>query len=140
MNENLSIRRVAFAVRNLETARGLFESLFQVTFTPLPGGTGDEVRSLEWCRGEGCAVFELVQPVDPDGAIARFIRKRGEGMHHLTVAVPDLQEAIQRATGAGGRVVLARSYYRDSEGQPLKEAFLHPKDVSGVLFHLVEEE
>lgn len=139
MTENLTIRRIAFAVRNLESARVLFESLFQATFTPSPVATGSEVRSLEWSRGDDRPVFELVEPLDPDGAIARFIRKRGEGIHHLTVAVSDLQEAIGRATEAGGRVVLARSYYRDAAGNPLKEAFLHPKDVSGVLFHLVEE-
>ena len=137
--ENFTIRRIALAVRNLDTARVLFESLFQATFTPSRVGTGHDVRSLEWSRGGDRPVFELVEPASLEGAIARFIRKRGEGIHHLTVAVPDLNEAIERATEAGGRVVLARSYYRDENGDPLKEAFLHPKDVSGVLFHLVEE-
>jgi methylmalonyl-CoA/ethylmalonyl-CoA epimerase len=139
VSDNFTIRRIAFAVRNLETARGLFESLFQATFAPSRVSAQSEVRSLEWSQGEDRPVFELVEPVNPEGAIARFIRKRGEGIHHLTVAVPDLQDAIDRATEAGGRVVLARSYYRDVDGEPLKEAFLHPKDVSGVLFHLVEE-
>jgi len=139
VNDNLTILRIAFAVRNLDSARVVFESLFRAEFTPSSGVKSTEVRSVEWSLGEGRPVFELVQPLDEDGAIARFIRKRGEGIHHLTVAVPDLDEAIASVTGAGGRVVLARSYYRDADGRPLREAFLHPKDVNGVLFHVVEE-
>jgi len=139
VNENLNIRRIAFAVRNLDSARVVFESLLQAEFAPCPGMQSTEVRCLEWSRGEGRPIFELVQPLDEDSAIARFIRKRGEGIHHLTVTVPDLSEAITSVTDAGGRVVLARSYYRDADGEPLKEAFLHPKDVNGVLFHVVEE-
>ena len=139
MNESLTIRRIAFAVRNLDAARVVFESLLHATFTPSPGIESNLVRCLEIRQGEDRPVFELVQPIDDDGAIARFIRKRGEGIHHMTVAVPDLDEAITSVTDAGGRVVLARSYYRDEDGNPLREAFVHPKDVNGVLFHVVEE-
>jgi methylmalonyl-CoA/ethylmalonyl-CoA epimerase len=139
VSEHLTIQRVAFAVRNLDSARTVFESLFRAEFEPTLHVESEEVRSIEWRASGEQPVFELVQPLDADGAIARFIRKRGEGIHHLTVAVPDLDEAIRSVTDAGGRVVLARSYYRDGEGNVLREAFLHPKDVHGVLFHVVEE-
>ena len=139
MSDSLSIRRIAFAVRNLDSARVLFESLFGASFVESASVRSGEVRAVEWARSDDRPVFELVQPLHDESAIARFIRKRGEGIHHLTVAVPHLDEAIERITNAGGRVVLARSYYRDPEGRPLREAFVHPKDISGVLFHVVEE-
>ena len=71
-------------------------------------------------------------------SIARFIRKHGEGVHHLSFSAPDLEAALDRLAEAGGRVLRTPSYYRAPDGGRLVEAFLHPKDFHGVLFHLAE--
>ena len=72
-------------------------------------------------------------------SLARFIRKRGEGIHHLSISVRDLGKAVDRLSREGGRVIETSSYYCAQEGGALREVFLHPKDCSGVLFHIVEE-
>ena len=133
------IRRIAFAVRNLDAAKGLFESLFGAEFLPSGRVTGEDVRAVEAKPGPSEPILELVEPVDDDSAVARFIRKRGEGVHHLSVAVPDLEAAGRAAEAQGARVIRTTSYYRRADGTPLVEAFLHPKDGHGVLVHLVEE-
>lgn len=140
MPTHLAIRRIALAVRNLESAKALLGAVFGTEFVPSTTVRGEEVRVLEGRGAPGQPVIELVQPLDPDGAVARFIRKRGEGIHHLSVVVPDLEAALAEAEAEGGRVVRVRSYYRRPDGSPLTEAFLHPKDVHGVLLHLAEEE
>jgi methylmalonyl-CoA epimerase len=138
MSTGFTIRRIAVAVRNLDQARRVYETLLGAELAPPENGTTSEVRSLEWRRGAGEPVLELVQPLDEDSALARFIRKQGEGVHHVSVTVPDLEAALARIEPEG-RVVRTASYYLGPDGGPLTEAFLHPKDAHGVLFHLAEE-
>ena len=138
MSADLKIRRIAIAVRNLAKARKLYETVFGGPFLPPPGGTSEGVSCLEWDRGEDQPILELVQALNPESAIARFIRKQGEGIHHISVEVPDLEETLARLEAAGGRVVRTPSHYRNADGSPLKEAFLHPKDTHGLLFHVAE--
>jgi methylmalonyl-CoA epimerase len=134
------IRHVAIAVRSLETARAVFEALLGAKLSePETGAEDAEVTRLMWRRGKGAPVLELIAPIDENGAVARFIRKRGEGVHHVTLAVPDLEATARRLVSAGARVVSRPSYYRDVDGRPFREVFLHPKDAHGVLFHLLEE-
>jgi methylmalonyl-CoA/ethylmalonyl-CoA epimerase len=67
--------------------------------------------------------------------ISRWIEKRGEGIHHIALRVPDIEEALRSAKAAGLRVI-------DEHGRPgargSKVAFLHPKSTGGILFHFVE--
>ncbi|MHC4471691.1 MAG: VOC family protein, partial [Planctomycetota bacterium] len=107
---DLRLRRIAIAVRNLDRAKELFETLFAGTFEPPAVATGEEVRCLELRRGGGQPVVELVMAMSDEGAVARFIRKKGEGIHHLSFEVPDLTAALARLAEAGGRVVRTPSY------------------------------
>jgi methylmalonyl-CoA epimerase len=89
--------------------------------------------------------FEFLQDRAPDGGekvidqrdISRWIEKRGEGIHHIAVRVPDIEAAIRDAKAAGLRVI-------DEHGRPgargSKVAFIHPKSTGGILFHFVERE
>ena len=138
MKTEFSIRRIAIAVRNLEQARTVYETLLGAECSPPVHGTTAQVRSLEWRRGPAEPILELVQPIDEDYALARFIRKQGEGIHHVSVTVPDLEAALARIE-PDGRVVRTASYYLGPDGGPLTEAFLHPKDAHGVLFHIAED-
>jgi methylmalonyl-CoA/ethylmalonyl-CoA epimerase len=140
MGTDFSIRRIGIAVRNLEHASEMYSLILGRAFRPVVGGRTEEVLCMECDRGPGLPTIELAQPVDDDGALARFIRKRGEGVHHLSVLVSDLDGTVDRISGAGGRIVHTTSHYRRSDGSPLREAFVHPKDAHGVLFHLVQEE
>ena len=140
MDTEFTIRRIGIAVRNLEQASSMYGLILGAPFRSVLGGRTEEVLCMECDRGAGMPAIELAQPVDDDGALARFIRKRGEGVHHLSILVPDLGAAVERIAAAGGRVVHTTSHYRRADGSPLLEAFIHPKDAHGVLFHLVSEE
>lgn len=79
---------------------------------------------------------ELIQPTDPEGPIARFHAKRGDGMHHIAYAVPDLAAALRRLADAGVRLIDAEPR-TGTHGWHI--AFVHPESCNGVLTELVEE-
>ena len=75
------------------------------------------------CEGAGGAV-ELIRPLDPEGAIARFMAKRGEGFHHVAFAVDDLEAALDDAARARGAELIDEHGRRGLGGHMV--AFLHP--------------
>src|SRR5262245_16312451 len=83
----------------------------------------------------GPGYVELIQPTDPDGAISRFMAKRGEGMHHVAYRVSDLQGALDRLATSGVRLIDAVPR-RGAHGWRI--AFVHPESCDGVLTELVE--
>lgn len=78
---------------------------------------------------------ELITPLDPDGAIARFMRARGEGFHHVAFAVPDLGAALDDLRARGAELIDERP--RAGLGGHLV-AFVHPRSALGVLTELVQ--
>jgi methylmalonyl-CoA/ethylmalonyl-CoA epimerase len=83
----------------------------------------------------GPGYVELIQPTDPDGAIARFMAKRGEGMHHIAYRVPDIEEVLARLTAADVRLIYPTPRI-GTHGWRI--AFIHPESCNGVLTELVE--
>jgi methylmalonyl-CoA/ethylmalonyl-CoA epimerase len=83
----------------------------------------------------GPGYVELIQPTDPDGAIARFMAKRGEGMHHVAYRVSDIDDVLARLTTAGVRLI-DTTPRRGAHGWRI--AFIHPESCNGVLTELVE--
>jgi len=78
--------------------------------------------------------LELIEGRSPDGAVARFIERRGEGLAAISLKVPDIEEAIAHLESRGVRLV------RRIESGKLKEAQFHPKDTFGVMIELCEYE
>lgn len=91
------------------------------------------VRMVTFRAGPG--YVELIQPTDPEGAIARFLAKRGEGMHHIAYQVPDIESALAALAAAGARLIddVPRRGAHD-----WRIAFIHPESCAGVLTELVE--
>jgi len=83
----------------------------------------------------GDARIELLEPTGADSPIARFLERKGEGIHHLTLAVRDIDGALARLR-AGGVEILGDAPRRGAGGS--RVAFLHPKSCGGVLLELVE--
>lgn len=79
--------------------------------------------------------LELMEPMGPDGAVAKFLAKRGPGLHHVAFRVPSVAEALSVLQGEGVRLVDARPR-PGSRGTLV--AFLHPSALNGVLVELVE--
>lgn len=91
------------------------------------------VRVVTFRAGPG--YVELIQPTDPEGPIARFLAKRGQGMHHVAYQVPDIERALAAAAAAGARLIdeAPRRGVHD-----WRIAFIHPDSCAGVLTELVE--
>lgn len=79
--------------------------------------------------------IELLEAASPDSVIAKFIGKRGEGIHHLAIKVPDLAGAIERLKASGARVL---NEPRAGAGGHLY-SFIHPASTGGVLLELIQE-
>ena len=83
----------------------------------------------------GGATVELLEPVRPDTAISKFLEKRGEGVHHLSFYVKDIEAALARATAAGLELI-DRTPREGSHGTRI--AFVHPRSMGGVLIEFCE--
>lgn len=127
------IHHVGYVVRDLDAAIASLGATFtaEVTAREVMDAQGVEAVMLE---GPGGAV-ELITPLDPEGAIARFMDKRGEGFHHVAIAVPDIEAALD-ALAADGAELIDRHGRRGLGGHVV--AFIHPRSAVGVLTELVE--
>lgn len=130
----MRLHHVGIAVRDLEAAARFYRE----TLGLQPGAPEhlehDAVAVL--FVPAGTVLLELLQPLDGRGPVARFIARRGEGLHHLAFAVPDVAAALARARAADLALV-------DGAPRPgahgMRVAFLHPRDLHGVLVELVED-
>ena len=84
----------------------------------------------------GESEIELLEPVSNESGVARFLQKRGPGMHHICFEVDDIAAEIERLKGKGARL-LNETPTAGIEGS--KVAFLHPKSCGGVLIEIVEK-
>ncbi|HTS76321.1 MAG TPA: methylmalonyl-CoA epimerase [Bryobacteraceae bacterium] len=79
--------------------------------------------------------FELLEPTESDSTIAKFIEKRGEGLHHVAIRVPDLNAAVERLRAAGAKLL---NEPRVGAGGHVY-VFVHPSSAGGVLIELIQE-
>ena len=124
---------VSMAVHDIDAAAPLISLLGGEYFD---GGTNPR-EDFRWAQYDlpGSGRLELIAPLspDPDHFIRRFLTERGEGLHHLTFKVYDINEAVERATEMGFTVTGF-----DDRLDDWKEAFLHPRSSHGVLIQLAE--
>lgn len=129
-----AIDHVGIAVRDLEQAIRRYELLgFRLAAREVVADQGVEVAFLTL---EGGTSVELLAPVVEDGAVARFLARRGEGMHHLAILVDDVRAALAEARAQGWQPVDAEPR-RGAGGKWI--AFLHPRDTGGVLVELCQK-
>lgn len=127
------IDHLGIAVRDLESAIARYTALVGHGPEHLEEVGGQKVRIAMFAVGE--TRIELLQAAAPDSPIAKFIDKRGEGMHHVCFKVPDLKTALARLANEGMEV-LSGAGSVGADGSRI--AFLHPKCANGVLIELVE--
>lgn len=129
---HITIDHLGIAVNGLEAALGFYQSL------------GLEVAHRETVAAEkvnlallpaGGSRIELLEPASPDSPIARYLEKRGPGLHHVALRVPDLNAAVERLRASGARLI---DEPRQGAGGHLY-VFIHPASTGGVLLELIEE-
>jgi len=129
----MKIHHVGIAVTSLGQAVPVFEKLLGCPAEPEEVVEEQKVRVSVFTLGE--SRIELLEATSADSPIARFIAKRGQGLHHLTLAVPDLVKALEELERNGVRLIDQQP--RIGAGNE-RMAFLHPSSTAGVLIELVE--
>lgn len=122
---------VAIATWDVTNVVHLLKDVLGATYVD---GGDDTAAGFRWLqfRLPGGKV-EVLEPLTTDGFLYRFLTRRGEGLHHVTFYVSDLADSIPALTAAGYEPVDV-----NVEHASWKEAFLHPRDTSGVLFQLAQ--
>jgi methylmalonyl-CoA epimerase len=126
------IDHLGIAVKSLASAKGIYERL-GLTISPEETVEHEQVRLVMVPVGE--SRLELLEATSENSAIAKFIAKRGEGLHHVCLKVPDLTAAVARLKADGVRLVSEE--IRTGAGGH-QYIFVHPASTGGVLLELVQ--
>jgi methylmalonyl-CoA epimerase len=127
------IDHVGIAVKSIDEAKKFWVDTLGLKLSHIEEVPEQKVRVAMLKAGE--TTIELLEPTSPDSPIQRFIEKRGEGLHHLTLKTDKLVERLQKLKGAN--VPLIDEQPRIGAGGA-RIAFLHPKSAHGVLVELCE--
>jgi methylmalonyl-CoA epimerase len=128
------IDHIGIAVESLDKALEFYCGAVGLESKGLVAVPQEKVRVAMLPAGE--PRIELLEATSDDSPIARFIAKRGEGLHHIAMKVPDLDAAVERLKAAGSRLV-TEQVQPGAEGY--RYVFVHPKSAHGVLLELIEE-
>ena len=128
------IEHLGIAVDNLEAANRLFKKLLGAPHYKIEEVASEKVRTSFFKTGE--SKIELLEATDPDSPIAKFIAKRGEGLHHIAFDVEDIDKEIARLKKEGF-TILNETPKKGADNKLV--AFLHPRSANGVLIELCQE-
>jgi methylmalonyl-CoA epimerase len=127
-----SLDHIGVAVQSLAAAKGIYEKL-GVALSREEVVEAEQVRVVMVPLGE--SRIELLEPISDDSVIAKFIAKRGEGLHHVSLRVPSLEAAVAKLKKDGIRLV-SEEIKVGAGGH--RYVFVHPSAAGGVLLELVE--
>ncbi|MCK9403019.1 MAG: methylmalonyl-CoA epimerase [Chitinophagaceae bacterium] len=130
----LKIEHIGMAVKDFASAIPLFEKLLNTPCYKTEVVKSEQVNTAFFRQGE--SKIELLESTDPYGVIARFIEKKGEGIHHIAFEVSDIRAEMKRLQ-AEGFVLLNEEPKKGADNKWV--CFLHPKNTNGVLVELCEE-
>lgn len=128
------VEHIGIAVKKLDEAVPLYEKLLNSPCYKTELVETEKVNTAFFKHGE--TKIELLESTDPDGVIARFINKKGEGLHHIAFAVADIEAEMERLKKEG--FVLLNDKPKPGADNKLV-CFLHPKHTNGVLIELCME-
>jgi len=128
------LEHIGIAVSNLEESNRLFERLLGVAHYKIEEVASEGVRTSFFQVGD--IKIELLEATKPDSPIAKFIEKRGEGIHHLAFAVDDVEKELQSKKGIGFQPI-SESPKDGADNKRI--ACLHPKTTNGILVELCSD-
>jgi methylmalonyl-CoA/ethylmalonyl-CoA epimerase len=130
----LKIEHLGIAVKNLEQSNQLFEKLFGKAAYKLEKVESEGVSTSFFMMGD--SKIELLEATQPDSPIAKFIEKKGEGIHHIAFEVDDIHAEMKRLQNEGF-TLLSEQPKKGADNKLI--CFLHPKGTNGVLIELCQE-
>ena len=128
------LTHIGIAVKSVEQSSELFSKLFDMNESHTEEIAEQKVKATFFKIGEGG--IELLEPTSPDSAIAKFIEKRGEGVHHLSFEVDDIDAEIVRLKAEGFQMIDEKPRV-GADGYRI--AFLHPESTNGVLVEISQK-
>ena len=128
------LEHIGIAVKDLEVANRLFAKLLGATPYKIEDVASEGVRTSFFKVGE--LKIELLQATRSDSPIAKFIEKRGEGLHHIAFDVEDIEDALSQKANEGFEPISASA---KSGADNKLISFLHPKSTAGVLIELCQD-
>lgn len=128
------IEHIGIAVKSLSASNDLFKKLFGQAHYKIEEVKSEGVSTSFFLLGD--TKIELVEASDENSSIAKFIEKKGEGIHHIAYAVDNIEEEMTRLKSEGFELINQEA----KDGADNKRiCFLHPKSTNGVLVELCEE-
>jgi len=128
------IEHIGIAVRSLDEAIPFYENVFGLRCYNIEEVADQRVKTAFFMIGQ--TKIELLESTDPEGPIGKFIEKKGEGIHHIALAVTNLRGKLAEAESKGVKLIDSTPR-KGAEG--LDIAFIHPKSTFGVLTELCEK-
>jgi methylmalonyl-CoA/ethylmalonyl-CoA epimerase len=130
----LKVEHLGIAVKSLEEAEKRYEQLLGIAAYKREEVASEHVTTSFFKSGE--TKIELLETTDPQGAIGKFIEKKGEGLHHVAFEVADIHAEMARLKEAGF-VLLNEQPKKGADNKWV--CFIHPKSAHGVLVELCQE-
>jgi methylmalonyl-CoA/ethylmalonyl-CoA epimerase len=128
------IEHIGIAVKNLEISNQLFAKIFNTTHYKIEEVASEGVKTSFFKTGEN--KIELLEATNPESPIAKFLDKKGEGIHHIAFAVKDIKAEMQRLK-AEGCLLLNEEPKLGADNKLV--CFIHPKSSNGVLIELCQD-
>lgn len=128
-----SLNHIGIAVRSIDEQKAFYEDALGLEFEGLEDVPSQKVR-VAFFRASNVRI-ELLEPTEPDSTVAKFLDKRGEGLHHLAFSVEDIQARIDELKQSGLRMIDEQPR---TGAHHMQIAFVHPKSSFGVLTELCE--
>ncbi|MCH7722445.1 MAG: methylmalonyl-CoA epimerase [Bacteroidetes bacterium] len=129
--ELTSIEHIGIAVRNLEESIKFYEDILGLKCYAIEEVEDQKVKTAFFNAGQ--TKIELLETTDPDGPIAKFIEKRGEGIHHIAFKTDDIKSSLKELKEKN--IILINDQPRKG-AENLDIAFIHPKSANGVLIEI----
>ena len=125
---------IGIAVKDLDQAIKLYKDVFGIEPSLVYESAYTKAKIAFIPIGE--TRIELIQPSNPESVVGKFLEKKGEGIHHISFKVKDVDQSLMEIESKGVQLIDKKSrQVRENE----RVAFLHPKSTNGVLFELIQE-
>jgi methylmalonyl-CoA/ethylmalonyl-CoA epimerase len=128
------VHHVAIAVKNLDEALELYENLFGIKPSKIEMIQEQGVKTALLPMVEGGEI-ELLEPIDPQSGVAKFLESRGEGIHHICFEVENVDHELRTLADKGAQLIDKQGHL----GLAGKVGFIHPKSTKGVLIELAQK-
>lgn len=130
----MEIDHIGIAVRSLDDALATYKQIWKLEPDHIERGETDKITEAMLPVGD--AHIQLLEPTDESSTVAKFLERRGEGLHHIAVRVDDIDSTLESLKTSGAELIDAEPRIG---GGGHRVAFVHPKTTHGLLIELVEK-